>query len=162
MALDVSKTLSIAWAGSPDAKEESLRVFAAVLRHWKTAVEATGGAFYVVFLPMDTQARGWSQNDAFLRARRVVEQDVRAQTVDLLACAKERIPNFQYQTIRFRNDAHWNEAGNMLAAQCMYRFIEGSSDLPHMTEAALTDRLYTYYSAFRSNGGQSPLLNTAT
>ena len=183
LVLDMSKTLSVTWAGFSrdvqsdllaryrqdtavgfsDADEtESLRIFAALLRHWKTAVEGMGGAFYVVFLPMDAgarDARPESQRyyDIFLKARAVVEEDVRVQTVDLLACAEERIPGFKYETIRFHNDAHWNEAGNMLAAQCLYRFIERSSEVPPATEVALNDRLHTYYSAFRDDGGQSPL-----
>ena len=183
LVLDMSETLSVTWAGLSrdvqsdllaryrqdtaigfsDAEEtESLRVFAVLLRRWKTAVEAAGGAFYVVFLPMDAgarDARPESQRyyDIFSKARTVVEQDVRAQTVDLLACAEERIPGFKYETIRFRNDAHWNEAGNMLAARCLYRFIERGSALPRATEAALGDRLRAYYSAFRDDGGQLPL-----
>ena len=187
LVLDMSKTLSGTWAnfsrdvrsdllaryrrytavGFSDADEtESLRIFAALLRRWKTAVEAAGGAFYVVFLPMDAgaydaQPRSQRYYDIFLKARTVVEQDVRAQTVDLLTCAEERIPGFKYETIRFRNDAHWNEAGNMLAAQCLYRFIERSTQLPRATEATLSDRLHTYYSAFRGDGGQLPLATEA-
>ena len=178
LILEMSKTLSVTWAefsrdvqsdlltryrrdtaiGFSDAdQQESLRIFAAVLRRWKAAVEAAGGAFHVVFLPMDAEAN----YDVSLKARRVVEQDVGAQTVDLLACAEERIPGFKYETIRFRNDAHWNEAGNMLAARCLYRIIERSSELPRTTEAALSDRLHTYYSAFRGDGGQLPLATEA-
>ena len=104
---------------------------------------------------LNNDARPQSQRyyDIFLKARAVVEQEVRAQTVDLLACAEERIPGFKYETIRFRNDAHWHEAGNMLAARCLYRFIERGSALPRATEAALSDRLLAYYSAFRDDGG---------
>ena len=174
LVLENSNTLSVAWTEfardvrgdfstryQRDApfdlevdQEKSLRIFGAILRPWKTAVEEAGGAFYVVFLPMEADP----VDDTLLKAQRVVEQDVRAETIDLLQCAEERIPGFKYPThIKFRNDAHWNEAGNMLAAQCLYRFIEGSSDLPRTTETALTDRLQTYYSAFRDDGGQSPV-----
>ena len=178
LALENSKMLSVAWTNfARDVKgdffaryqrdaafglsevdqEKNLRIFGAVLRHWKAAVEEAGGAFYVVFLPMDAETRGHPENDVFLEARRVVEQDVGAETVDLLHCAEDRIPGFKYQTISFRNDAHWNEAGNMLAARCLYRFVERSRELPRVTEAAVTDRLQTYYSAFRDDGGQSPV-----
>ena len=174
LVLENSKTLSVAWTEfargvkgdfstryQRDApfdlevdREESLRIFGAILRRWKTAVEEAGGAFYVVFLPMEADP----VDDTLLKARRVVEQDVGAEAIDLLQCAEERIPGFQYAThIKFRNDAHWNEAGNMLAAQCLYRFIEHSRELPRATETALTDRLQTYYSAFRDDGGQSPV-----
>ena len=115
-----------------------------------------------MYLPQDgflASSGTWSQvrHDLLLNARTVVEQDVRAQTVDLLACAQERIPDFTYRAIRFRNDSHWNEAGNMLAAQCLYRFFERSTQLPRTTEATLSDRLHTYYSAFRDDGGPLPL-----
>ncbi len=144
--------------GFADAQqEESLRIFAAVLRRWKAEVEAAGGAFYVVFLPVETGTVPQTHSDVYLRAKRVVEQDVSAPIVDLLACAEELIPGFKYQTISFRNDNHWNEAGNMLAARCLYRFIERSSELPRTTETALTKRLHTYYSAFGDDGGQLPL-----
>ena len=177
LVLDVSKSLSITWAEfarnvkgdllsryrqdaaldfSDSDQDEGLRIFAAVLRRWKTAVEAAGGEFYVVLLPMDAEARNHLHNEVFLRARRVVEQDLGAETVDLLACAREINPSFRYQDIRFRNDAHWNEAGNMLAAKCLYRFIERSREIPRAAEAELTDRLRTYYSAFLDGGWQMP------
>ena len=156
LALDICERLSMSFDFLNAGQEEAFSIFATVLRRWKVAVESAGGAFYVVLLPMDAEARGRWQND-FLKARRVIEQNVRAQTVDLLACAEERIPNFQYQSIKFRNDPHWNEAGNMLAAQCLYRFIESGMKLPRETEAVLADRLRIYYSAFRNDGGQLPL-----
>ena len=197
LVLDMSKTLSVTWAevyrdvgsdlrtrwldrlrslaaagkdglrSSDDGHKEGLRLFGALLRRWKTAVEAAGGAFHVVYLPQDgflASTGTWSQvrHDLLLKARRVVEQDVRARTVDLLACAEERIPDFTYQAIRFRNDSHWNEAGNMLAARCLYRFIERSTQLPRATEATLSDRLHTYYSAFRDDGGPLPLAPQAS
>ena len=175
LVLDTFKTLAVTWAefyrdlqsdrlarwrdrfvGFSDAeKTESLRIFAALLRRWKTAVEAAGGAFHVVFLPM--RQRNQAKYEFFLKARRVIEQDVRVQTVDLLTCAEEHIPGFNQQTMIFRNDWHWNETGNMLAARCLYRFIERGSELPRATEATLSDRLRTYYSAFRSDGAPLPL-----
>ena len=175
LVLATFKTLSVTWAEfyrdlqgdrltrwrdrfvrfSDVDKKESLRIFAALLRRWKTAVEVAGGEFHVVFPPM--QERNQAKYEFFLKVRRVVEQDVRVQTVDLLACAEELIPGFNHQTMIFRNDYHWNETGNMLAARCLYRFIERGSELPRAPEATLSDRLHTYYSAFRNDGAPLPL-----
>ena len=53
----------------------------------------------------------------------------------------------------FKNDSHWNEAGNQLAAVCLYRFLEREMGLPRLAEDELREALYRYYSAF---GGLMP------
>ena len=53
---------------------------------------------------------------------------------------------------RFEHDAHWNEAGNRLAAVCLYRFLESELRLPKLSEADLQKALRRYYSAFEQSG----------
>ena len=49
---------------------------------------------------------------------------------------------------RFRNDGHWNEAGNQVAAVCLYRFLEGDMGLPKQSEENIQEALSRYYAAF--------------
>ena len=58
------------------------------------------------------------------------------------------IPQFDYSDWRFRTgDTHWNEAGNMVAAHCLYRFLEEWLKLPRLSETALANARHEYYSA---------------
>ena len=55
---------------------------------------------------------------------------------------------------RFKNDGHWNEAGNRLAAQCLYRVLEADRGLPALSAETLRTTLRRYYAAF---GGWMPV-----
>lgn len=50
---------------------------------------------------------------------------------------------------RFQKDAHWNEAGNLLAAVCLYHYLEQDANLPRLSENGLREALYRYYAACR-------------
>ena len=50
---------------------------------------------------------------------------------------------------RFQNAAHWNEAGNLLAAVCLYHYLEQDANLPRLSENELREALYRHYTACR-------------
>jgi hypothetical protein len=49
---------------------------------------------------------------------------------------------------RFKNDGHWNEAGNQLAAVYLYRFLEKETNLLPLSADKLNEEIYAYYAAF--------------
>ena len=112
-----------------------------LLRMWRQEVEANGGAFHVVLLPTPDGDR-W-----FRETKALASWDV----VDLAECFDERIPNYSYADWRFEADWHWNEAGNMVAAHCLYRHLEGILGLPARADADLARTRGAYYRAFHDS-----------
>ena len=124
-------------ASSRRVRETAADLQAIVLR-WREEVEANGGSFHVVLLPVAGTARqfasvGWPASLAVL---------------DLHACFAEEMAGLAWQDLGFKTDSHWNEAGNMLAAHCLYRYLEGRLGLASVTNEALAGDRYVYYRAF--------------
>ena len=58
-------------------------------------------------------------------------------------------PGFPGHQWGFNNEGHhWNPAANMVAASCLYRYLEDVLDLPPRTDEALAAARHTYYQAF--------------
>ena len=130
--------------GPGDALDESIAAFQALLSHWKELVEARGGEFRVVVLPyLDRKS---------VQAVFPMHLDV----VYLHECFSDMIPNFHYYDWTFRSDAHWNEAGNMVAAHCLYRLLEEEAGLQPLSEAELANARHEYYAAVRTVNWSPP------
>ncbi len=130
------------------SESEALAEFESVLRRWRREVEAAGGEFHIVLLPTP-------EGDRWFRR---LESPSSWNVVDLPRCFNEAIPNFDYADWRFANDAHWNEAANMVAARCLYRDLEDLLDLPERGDAQLARALHGYYAAFQDRdrfGGEA-------
>ena len=128
-------------------RDENLAaVFKALVGRWRRAVENADGRFRVVVLP--SPAALW----------RVAEIGSEADVIDLHECFRGYDPAhgnsheaWLQSPYRFQNDAHWNEAGNQLAAVCLYRYLEREADLPRLSDDGLREALYRYYTAFRDH-----------
>ena len=115
-------------------------MFRALMRRWQREVEADGGAFHMVLMPKNAGLYRLIRGDAALRT----EVDL----VDLRECFREVVPGFDYADWRFVNDPHWNSAGNMMAASCLYRHLEGALGLPKRGDEELRQARHSYYEAF--------------
>lgn len=129
--------------------KSSLAIFQRIVRRWKQLVENNGGAFSVVLLPVAPV-----HPDV---AAVLIEEDVKV--FDLCDCFSSCDPahtdrSWRDSPYRFKNDGHWNEAGNRLAAVCLYRFLEEKMGFPALSEKRIGEALGTYYAAF---GGREPL-----
>lgn len=129
--------------------KSSLAIFQRIVRRWKQLVENNGSAFSVVLLPV---APVHPDVAAIL-----MEEDV--TVFDLDDCFSRSDPvhtdrSWRDSPYRFKNDGHWNEAGNRLAAVCLYRFLEEKVGFPVLSEKRVGEALGTYYAAF---GGREPL-----
>lgn len=126
-----------------ESEKESFGIFQQLMRRWRQKVENNGGSFYVVLPPkflLRPQISSFLQKEDF-------------ETVDLYRCYGNQDKTFfqlhwEESSYRFRNDSHWNEAGNQLAAICLYRFLEQKVGLPPLSEDALSEVLHRYYAAF--------------
>lgn len=138
---------SAGWESSEEGKF-SLAVFRQLIRRWKQLVERNGSAFYVVTLPDRPVNRHLSSL--------LAEEGIKV--IDLYDCfSTHDKEHHQRQWLaspyRFRVDLHWNEAGNQLAAVCLYRFLEKDARLPVLSKERLRAAIQQYYAAF---GGWRP------
>ena len=142
-------------------------LFRHLLRRFKVAAESDGASFRLVRLP-DTpcgiacrRAReaGFKlvplpgTHEGFSVATIIAEEAV--ETVDLQQCFAELDPahlrtSWWRSPYRFRNDGHWNEAGNRLAAVCLHRFLADRLGLPPMSSHDVARTLDSYYAAFEA------------
>ena len=124
---------SVGGGGESDA----IRLWRAVVLRWQREVESAGGKFTVVGLPVGPVWRG------------LASLPDSVETLSLADCFRNRVPDpLPERLLQFENDAHWNEAANMLAAHCLYRFLEQRLDLPPASDEALARKRHRYYHAF--------------
>ncbi len=136
--------------------EERLAIFRRLMRRWKQLVEHNGGQFHVVLLPEHNPAAFPGVLDL------LQEEDI--ATISLYDCFgayeedRSGRKTWNYISYRskysFKTDDHWNEAGNRLAAQCLYRVLEADRGLPALSAETLRTTLRRYYAAF---GGWRPV-----
>ena len=146
LALDATSVFSarLGWLYS-DPPPGALPVFRQLLRRFKDGVEGDGASFRLVWLPHREQP-----DDV---AAIVAEEGV--ASVSLMDCFAEHDPAhlrtpWGRSPYRFKNDPHWNEAGNRLAAMCLNRFLERQLGLPALSDEAVESALGRYYAAFEA------------
>ena len=123
-------------------QKDTLEIFRQLIRSWKYRAEHNGSTFSVVFVPH--------------RSSPVLVDLLEAEGVESIyldACFGNHDPAhhdraWRDSPYRFRNDSHWNETGNQLAAICLYRFLEENMGLPRLSEDELWEVLSRYYAAF--------------
>ena len=122
------------------ALHETGAVFRKIVLRWKREVEARGGRFHVVVGPRASE-RLFAKTglSAFYH-----ELD----PFDLLTCFNNEHPDWRRRKWHFATDPHWNAAANMVAAHCLYRYLEGELDLSARTDEALAAARDMYYQAF--------------
>ena len=134
---------------SLDDQQVSLEVFRQLIRGWKELVEDNGGTFSIVLLPT-------TPPQPFL-VDLIRTEDI--EMIDLYACFNDIDPAHSRTSAfkppyRFKNDLHWNEAGNSLAAVCLYRVLERKMGFPILSEDGLREAVSRYLAAF---GGEISL-----
>jgi hypothetical protein len=108
-------------------------LFKGIVRTWESEVRANGGEFSIVVVPQEQEAN----------AARLLGDEFRV--VNLLEMARRALPDYAYEDYRFRNDAHWNEAGNLLAAVFLFRELEQALGLDRLPDADLVEFVHRYY-----------------
>ncbi len=117
---------------------DAIRLWRAVVLRWQREVENSGAGFTVVSLP-DTR----HMQHALASLPDSVE------TLSLWDCFRSTVSDPPPRhMLRFEEDEHWNEAANMVAAHCLYRFLEERLGLPPASDEALARERHRYYRAF--------------
>ena len=135
---------------SDERLRNSFPLLKQILRRWKQSSEKNGARFLFMFLP--------SFPPEPLLVDFLENEDI--EVMNLYDCFDRHDPahdNRQWANspFRFEHDGHWNEAGNQVAAVCLYRFFEGDMGLPKRSEEDIQETLSRYYVAF----GSGPPLN---
>jgi hypothetical protein len=111
-------------------------IFGEILERWQAEVDASDGNFVVATLPRDLEE---------LSVEFIAE---RHEVLDLYGELIRTIEGYRWEDIRFENDRHWNERGNMYFAIQSYRFLAHKLGLDPVPESELKYRLANYYAAF--------------
>ena len=133
------------WELDNDDQKPTLEIFRLLIRRWKHEVEHNGSTFSVALVP---------------HFQPVVVDLLTAEDVDVIdlhACFGAADPAYPQPRHRspyyFKNDSHWNEAGNRLAAVCLYRALTEKMGHPRLSEGRLQEAIFQYYAAFRGKEG---------
>ena len=126
-----------------DDPKNTLEIFRQLIRRWKHLAEHNGSTFSVVLLPRHPPQP--------LIVDLLDAEDV--EVIDLYACFGAADPRhlqrpWHQSPYSFKNDGHWNEAGNRLTAVCLYRLLEEEMGLLHLSESKLEEAIFRYYAAF--------------
>ncbi|OGQ99353.1 MAG: hypothetical protein A2284_09765 [Deltaproteobacteria bacterium RIFOXYA12_FULL_61_11] len=115
----------------------AVAVFNAVLTVWRNDVEARGGTFLVVLLPV--------------QLNRIFHRYIRGEyeVVDLFEDLSRRFPAFQVEReVLLRSIPYLSEAGNYLVASLLYETFAALLGLTPGSPAWVEERLRVYYQAF--------------
>ena len=131
------------------AADDGIAAFQALLMRWERDVEAHGGKFHVALLP--GIPKEWVQETI----------PATIDIVELHGCFSDAIPKDSRYAVRFDENPHWNERGNMVAAHCLHRFLGREAGLPPLSDGLLAEARYEFYRAV-SLGGWMPSSAWAT
>ena len=124
------------------AYDQTVRVFQGILRTWEAEVNKRGARFVVVLLPTE-RSRAW-------RGLIAAECGV----VDLSERFSAQIEDYRYEEhIRMKNDGHWNEYGNYLAALEIAPMLDTACGWPRRERAELVEAASCYFDALRPGNG---------
>ena len=121
--------------------DSSIDLLNALLLQWQSEVEASGGVFHVVVIPRP--------DHHFMLAR----FDRRLLILDLLPVFSSTLPGYEYAKIKFRNDGHWNELGNLLAAVALYQDLVARGSVSRLAANEIRAALEKHY---KSKGKWQP------
>jgi hypothetical protein len=131
---------SILEGGRNDDLERIVPIFQSLLERWREASERIGADFQIVLLPTPRE----ENVGAFI--------DSSFDVISLYQYFDRVIDEYDWMDIRFVNDRHWAERGNMLAGRRLYRLYdrlyETESGTVPISDAELDRRIATYYAAF--------------
>jgi hypothetical protein len=121
--------------------DSSIDLLNALLLQWQSEVETSGGAFHVVVIPR--------LDHHFMLA----QFDRRLHILDLLPVFSRMLPGYEYAKIKFHNDDHWDELGNLLAAVALYQDLAARGSASKLTADEIRAGLEKHY---KSKGKWQP------
>lgn len=110
-------------------------IFSALLFQMKKASEENGSKFNVVTLPHKAEE---TMSDLLV--------ELGFAPINLYDRFDKIYPD--ESSYRFKNDGHWNEEGNKLAAVFLFKFLARELSIPHSDDEFIEQALYEYYGSF--------------
>jgi hypothetical protein len=110
-------------------------IFSAIILQMKKASEGNGSKFYVVTLPHKSE----NPMSEFL-------VKLGLSPIRLYDGFNRIYPD--EDSYKFRNDGHWNEEGNKLAAVFLFKFLARELSIPNSGDEFIEQALYEYYGSF--------------
>jgi hypothetical protein len=112
----------------------TLDIFITILREMRKIASENDAQFYIVILISESDARMHN----FLTARGFESIKFYDDFNDI----------YKKNEYRFKNDAHWNEEGNKLAAILLFKFLAEKMSIEYDGEKFIEQSLYEYYSSY--------------
>lgn len=122
-------------------KSGATKLFNAIMLKWKSDVEAFGGKFKIVVVPLDDY---WSVSETL---------DPHLPAIQLQELFAQLVPNDELSKLNFQNDPHWNESGNLLVAIALLMALRPELELRQLEDSMLVAELRNYYRHY-TNGWQ--------
>ncbi len=120
------------------------KLFYAILSKWRDLTSAHNAKFIIASLPRP--------NEHKLRRLFVNEEHFVDLWHQFYADPKSTMSTGDWQKLynpwRFKNNDHWNEAGNLKAAIILYKYFVKTLNLNIQGDKWLNKKIYEYYSAF--------------
>jgi hypothetical protein len=116
-----------------DTSRRWVTLLQAIAGAWRDGVESRGARFYVVLLPRPKEGLAEPLFDGF-------------RVINLWRAFEER--GLSGEPWRFRNDGHWNELGNHLAALFLYDGLAPDLGLEPLSAERIRRVMGEYYAAF--------------
>ena len=121
----------------PDLKR-SLRLFSALLSEIKKQADLHSQKFIVVLIPFST-------NEKNNKIRALLEE-LNINVLDLRPLFE--LEDYNFTKYHFKNDAHWNEEGNKIAAIYIFKYLSKILNIDYTSDNFIKKGLYEYYVSF--------------
>jgi hypothetical protein len=104
-----------------------------IVREWRELAERRGAHFHIVITP-----NKWNCD-----FRWIFEGD--DHVVDLEEAFRSHGLGLSW---KFKQDSHWNELGNQLAAVHLLKYLERADGMPPLSRDQISSQLFVFYDAF--------------
>lgn len=111
--------------------ENSKKIYSGILKLWGEDARVKNAEFFTVLLPRTPDES--------------LKKLSKTKTINLYQEFSSAIKDYSYNDIRFKNDWHWAESGNLLFAVYLYRFFEDKLDLDFEDEQITLKKITNYY-----------------
>jgi hypothetical protein len=115
--------------------DKTLKTYFAILSQIRSVAEENRAKFYIATLPSSS-----SDNMADL---------LKKNGYEVLNLRDKFSGIHEGASLHFKNDGHWNEEGNKLAAMFLFKFIADKLSLEYSGDGFIEQSLYEYYSSFK-------------
>ena len=119
-----------------EMERKAMLLFAAVMNTWEDEARRDGVKMYAVFVP---------NNYPNQELMKWVVSAIKMESLDLLPDFLRESPDLK--DLFFKNDRHWNEEGNKIAAVGLFKFLAEKLKIGHGGDDFIRKNLGLYYSS---------------